>query len=66
MDTIARNAPPTARPDCENLAHMVCDVPTKPGDTVGDLSTRDLAARSGTRFTWRTKDLREDHRRTAG
>jgi hypothetical protein len=34
------------RPDYENLAYMVCDVPTKTGGTVGGLSIRSITPRA--------------------
>jgi hypothetical protein len=34
------------RPDYENLANMVCEVPTKDGRTVGDLSIRSITPRA--------------------
>jgi hypothetical protein len=34
------------RPDYEKLAHMVCDVPTKTGGTIGGLSIRSITPRA--------------------
>jgi hypothetical protein len=34
------------RPDYENLAHMICEVPTKDGRSVGDLSIRSITPRA--------------------